>query len=104
MTPAARLAELGELTAAQRICAIVGVSLESATGPSRRRLDVEARHRIVLLLRKRGMSSTEIGVVLGRDHSSILSALRKFDAGSPAPRASLQLLFLANARAAARAI
>lgn len=56
-------------------------------GGSRRREVVQARDAVVALLRRAGWSSPMIGRVLGRDHSSVLTAARRHAARVAAVRA-----------------
>jgi hypothetical protein len=106
VTPLDHLARLGELDAAGAICRKAGITLTAAIGKSHRRTASMARFQIYRLLHSRGMSLPEIGRVMGRDHTSVLAGLRRLETGycGPAPRTTLQLMFLAQARAAARAI
>lgn len=50
-------------------------------GPSRKRAVTTQRNRIILELRQRGLSLQQIGLVLHRDHTSILHAIRRVEAG-----------------------
>lgn len=49
-------------------------------GPSRKRTVTTQRNRIILELRQRGLSLQQIGLVLHRDHTSILHAIRRVEA------------------------
>lgn len=64
---------------AERTGLIVSVALKHGTTPemllgrSTRRVDVQARRECAHVLRAVGLSYPEIGLVLHRDHSSIMS-------------------------------
>ncbi len=54
-----------------------GFSVEDVTGPCRKRDLAVVRWKIAMAARLAGYSLTQIGWALNRDHSSILSGLRK---------------------------
>lgn len=56
------------------VCKFYGVSPEAVKSHSRFAKFVEPRHIIQYLLMQRGFSSTYIGQMFGRDHSSVLHA------------------------------
>lgn len=54
------------------------VSIDEVLGPSRQSFVVRARHACMVHLSEReGFSSTTIGHLLGRDHSTVLYALKR---------------------------
>ena len=55
--------------------AIYGVSVDEVLGETRRAGPVAARHRVMRQLRADGLSLPEIGRLLQRDHTTVLSAL-----------------------------
>lgn len=73
--------ERHSLTAeAHAICACWGVTLADAHGPRRFNDVTRARHRVWVLLRERtGLSYPQIAALFGRDHTSILSACKRWD-------------------------
>lgn len=69
-----------------QICTRYAVSLEEMLGQSRTPTLVRARRECMLFLRELGMSSTEVGKLLGRDHTTVLGAVaayRREMAGKP---------------------
>ncbi len=54
-----------------------GYTVEDILGKSRLKRLVAVRRLCILMLRRKGYSTTEIGRVLGRDHSTICHALNK---------------------------
>ena len=76
----------------RQVCKKHGVSRDALTGPARRKPIMAARHeaafRIVLEL---GLSSPQAGRMLGgRDHTTILSSVRRHAASSPMAMAAYQ--------------
>lgn len=65
-----------------RACAEHGVSLHEAFGTGRMRAIVAARHACWVIVRARGWSYPEIANAWGRDHSTVLIAIRE---APPAP-------------------
>lgn len=65
------------LAAVSAIAQRHGYTVEDILGPSRRKHLVHVRRLCVLMLRRKNYSTTEIGRVLGRDHSTIVHALNK---------------------------
>ena len=82
-----RVAE--DVAAAQNVLISVafayGTSVEKIRSDSRRANVTAARQAAAWLLRQRGMSLTDIGRALNRDHTTVLYAVRKLDA-TPALR------------------
>jgi hypothetical protein len=60
----------------QQIVAAAGLTLDQVRGHGRRRQETEVRRIVAAYLRRRGCSLPEIGRVLNRDHTSVLSLLR----------------------------
>lgn len=54
-----------------------GYTVADILGPKRRRHLVSVRRLCILMLREKGYSTTEIGRVMNRDHSTIVHALNK---------------------------
>jgi chromosomal replication initiator protein len=54
-----------------------GYSVEDIIGKSRRKKLVAVRRICVIMLRLQGYSTTEIGRIMNRDHSTICHALNK---------------------------
>lgn len=54
-----------------------GLTIQQILGRGQRKDRCEARKRIWRELRKLGWSTTEIGEAFNRDHSTVVSALRK---------------------------
>jgi chromosomal replication initiator protein len=54
-----------------------GYTVADILGPSRHRHLVSVRNRCVFMLRDKGYSTTEIGRIMNRDHSTIVHALNK---------------------------
>lgn len=62
------------------VAAHFNMTAAEVTGPARGRRYVHVRSLISMLLRQRGMSTPRIGYFLGgRDHSSIINCIAKFD-------------------------
>jgi len=53
-----------------------GYTVEDILGKSRTKHLVGVRRLCILMLRQKGFSTTEIGRVMGRDHSTIVHALK----------------------------
>ncbi len=54
-----------------------GYTVGDILGPSRRRHLVSVRNRCVFMLRNKNYSTSEIGRIMRRDHSTIVHALNK---------------------------
>ena len=54
-----------------------GYTVADILGPKRRRHLVFVRNLCVFMLRDKGYSTTEIGRIMNRDHSTIVHALNK---------------------------
>ena len=65
------------LTAIDAIAREHGYTVEDILGKSRLKRLVHVRRLCVLMLREKGYSTTEIGRVMDRDHSTIVHALNK---------------------------
>ena len=75
MTPRER--NLAEIDA---IAELHGYTVEDILGKSKVRPLVEVRRKCVVRLRKKGYSTTEIGRIMQRDHSTIVHSLQKMAA------------------------
>jgi hypothetical protein len=64
----------------ERVCAELDVSLEAVLSPDRHVHVAYARQVCAWMLRQRPMSWCAIGRMLGRHHTTIMSAVRKVDA------------------------
>jgi chromosomal replication initiator protein len=63
---------------AERIAAKHGITVEALLGRGRTKTVAEARHELMALLRGTfAFSFPEIGRIVGRDHSTVMYALRK---------------------------
>jgi chromosomal replication initiation ATPase DnaA len=58
----------------QTVAIEIGVDPTDIYGTSRERLDVDARHIVCWIAAAFGLSSTQIGKALSRDHSTVLNA------------------------------
>jgi len=56
-----------------------GVTPEEILDRTRLRNITQARHVVAWILRRRGLSLPEIGLLLHRDHTSIMNAVRKVE-------------------------
>ena len=65
------------LTLAASITAVTGVSIEAMLGRSRLARISDARQRLWAALWRAGWSIGEIGRTLGRDHTTVISGLRR---------------------------
>lgn len=54
-----------------------GFTAEDMLGKSRFRMLVNVRRKCVVMLREKGYSTTEIGRIMQRDHSTIVHSLQK---------------------------
>lgn len=54
-----------------------GVTIEAMLGPARHKTVAAARHALMCNLRIRGYSYPEIGRLVGRDHTTVIAAVRK---------------------------
>ena len=61
----------------EAICQQHEVTLDEVLGPRRTRHIVAARHNVMVALRARGWSTTRIGQIMDRDHSTVVHALQK---------------------------
>ena len=61
----------------QRVAESTGVPMEDILSTNRQPSIVRARDSVAQELRARGLSLKEIGRALGRDHKTVLHALRK---------------------------
>jgi len=75
MTPRER--NLAEIDA---IAELYGYTVEDILGKSKVKPLVEVRRKCVVRLRKKGYSTTEIGRIMQRDHSTIVHSLQKMAA------------------------
>jgi len=53
------------------------LTVDDLRGPSRRAYIVRARWEAMRMLRDRGLSLSAIGIILNRDHTTVLHALRR---------------------------
>lgn len=60
-----------------RVAKLHDLSPEDITGPSRQPRCCEARRKVMQELQAKGWSTTQIGHLLNRDHSSIVHGLRR---------------------------
>jgi chromosomal replication initiation ATPase DnaA len=65
------------LNAISEIAEEHGYTLEDILGPSRLMHLVTVRRKCVLMLREKGYSTTEIGRIMNRNHTTILNSLKK---------------------------
>ena len=72
MTP--REKNLAEIDA---IAELYGYTLEDILGKSKLKELVAVRRKCVVWLREKGYSTTEIGRIMNRDHSTIVHSLQK---------------------------
>jgi chromosomal replication initiation ATPase DnaA len=56
-----------------------GVAVDDILSRSRKSKHVAARKEVMHLYRDAGFSLKQIGLALGRDHTTVLHGLRKFD-------------------------
>lgn len=68
--------ERGLIEAFQDACVKRNVRLEDVFGQSRQKAISRARHACWYVMRQRGASYPEIGDLWGRDHTTVLSAVR----------------------------
>lgn len=54
-----------------------GYNRDDILGPRKFKVLVEIRHHCIKVFREKGFSTTEIGRIMKRDHSSIVHALQK---------------------------
>lgn len=72
LTPRQRnLNDIAEIAEAHRL------TLEDILGKSRHKYLVSVRRKCVVMLREKGYSTTEIGRIMQRDHSTIVHALQR---------------------------
>jgi chromosomal replication initiation ATPase DnaA len=64
------------LMAIEEIAKAHHFTLEDILGPRRFRSLVEVRRKCAVMLREKGHTTTEIGRILRRDHSTIVTALK----------------------------
>jgi chromosomal replication initiation ATPase DnaA len=55
------------------------LTVEDILGPSRLKYLVSVRRKCIYMLRDKGYSTTEIGRIMNRDHSTIVNSLKKRD-------------------------
>jgi chromosomal replication initiation ATPase DnaA len=67
---------LGVLHVANRVSREVGIPLQAMLSASRSGTLVRARRALYLALRAEGLSYQEIGRCVGRDHTTIIAALK----------------------------
>ena len=71
-------------SAASQIKAMVaeatGITVADIMGPSRKAKFFIPRYMCIRLMRRRGWSTTKIGWIMNRDHSSIVNALKRAEA------------------------
>lgn len=72
MTPRER--NLAEIDA---IAEMYDYTLADILGKSKNRTLVKVRRKCVVMLREKGYSTTEIGRIINRDHSTIVHSLQK---------------------------
>jgi chromosomal replication initiator protein len=65
------------LAAIEEIAQEHGFTAEDILGKSRFRMLVKVRRKCVVMLREKGYSTTEIGRIMNRDHSTIVTSLQK---------------------------
>jgi chromosomal replication initiation ATPase DnaA len=70
MTP--RQSNMMEMEA---IAKVYGYTAEEVVGKNRQKKLVEVRRKCVVMLREKGYSTTEIGRIMNRDHSTIVHSL-----------------------------
>ena len=68
------------------VCREAGVTVADLTGPLRFREIVVARQVLCYLLRRQGLSLSQAGRLIGRDHASVLWSLRRVADAMAAPR------------------
>ena len=59
-------------------CELAGLTVAQASGPSKSRETSYRRMYVYHLLYLRGWSTTQIGAVLNRDHTTVVYGLRRF--------------------------
>jgi chromosomal replication initiation ATPase DnaA len=72
----ANLTRRGLFHLAERVVADTGVPMDVLLGRDRHKSVTTARRALYLALRMHGLSLPEIGILLGRDHTTILAGLR----------------------------
>ena len=66
---------------AERIARDEGVRVSDILGPSRERQPTRARHRLWAVTRaSTDLSYPQLGRIFGRDHTTIMSGVRKYEA------------------------
>lgn len=68
------------------VCREAGVTVEELTCPLRYREYVVARQVLCYMLTSRGLSSSQVGRLIGRDHTSVLWSLRRVADAMAAPQ------------------
>ena len=61
---------------AEKIALSIGISVGNLTGRSRYRHIVQGRRELYILLREKGWSYPAIGAFVGRDHTTIIAAVK----------------------------
>ena len=69
--------EIGAFEAFSKICQEHSVTLAAVFSPRRTTAVVQARWELWILLRKRGLSYTEIGSLFCRNHTTVVEAIRR---------------------------
>lgn len=67
-----------------------GVSIEAITGPGAYQSIVRVRDEVCWVLRRSGFSYPEIGIAVNRDHTSVMAAVRRFEARLAGAEAALK--------------
>lgn len=70
------------LAAIEAIAQEHGFTAEDILGKSKFKMLVKVRRKCVVMLREKGYSTTEIGRIMKRDHSTIVHSLQKSKAGA----------------------
>jgi chromosomal replication initiation ATPase DnaA len=61
----------------ERLSKRYGITTKDLMGDSRIPEIVAARHEVIRTLHERGLSASEVGRLMGRDHSTVLAVLSK---------------------------
>lgn len=64
------------LEIAEEIAGEAGISLDDITGHSRKKIIVQTRHLVCFVSNQRGYTVSQIGRAIGRDHTSVMNAIR----------------------------
>ena len=68
----------------ERVARACHVRVSDIQGPRRRQRQLQARHLAMYVFRQIGWSYPEIGRFFGRDHTTVMSAVRKVEATTSA--------------------